>query len=266
MKSRSLTDLKIKNYVEKVSENGFTIIENVLSHDECKNISDKLDRINEVEQNEFGKERLEKLNEIGILRTLLSNEQDFASLVIHQKIYPIISALVGETAILHLQNSIIVFPEKKHGQSHFHRDFAKDFISSKPLSVNALWMIDEFNSETGATWIAPKTHKMENWPSNEYLEKNAIQAKGKAGSVLIFDSMLIHRGGSNISNITRRAINHQYTKPFIKQQIDLPRYLGEKYDKESKIGQILGYWTVPPKNIQEFRCDPEKRTYRSNQG
>jgi ectoine hydroxylase-related dioxygenase (phytanoyl-CoA dioxygenase family) len=261
-----ITDLEIKNHIDELTEKGFTIVENVLSNKECENISDKLDVINNEEQKEFGKERLEKINEIGILRSLLLKDGKFTDLIIHPKVYPIISAIVGETAILHLQNAIVVFPEKKHGQSHFHRDFAKDFVSSKPLSLNALWMIDEFNAETGATWIVPGTHKMEVWPSDEFLEKNAIQARGKAGSVLIFDSMLIHRGGSNISNVTRRAINHQYTRPFIKQQIELPRYLGGKYNKESKIGQVLGYWAIPPKNISEFRCEPEKRTYRSGQG
>lgn len=266
MKSTSLTDLEIKNHVEEVFKNGFTIIKDVLSHNECKHISDKLDKINEDEQKEFGKERLEKFNEVGILRSLLSSDKEFTNLIIHQKVYPIISSLVGETAILHLQNSIIVFPERKHGQSHFHRDFAKDFVSTKPLSVNALWMIDEFNEKTGATWIVPKTHKMENWPSEEFLEKNVIQTSGKAGSVLVFDSMLIHKGGSNISNITRRAVNHQYTKSFIKQQIDLPKYLNLKYDKDTKIGQVLGYWSIPPKNVDEFRCNPKDRTYRSGQG
>lgn len=258
--------MDLENHVKEVSQNGFTIIPDVLSLDECKNISYKLDKVNEKEQEEFGKQRLEKLNEIGILRSLLINDKEFTELIIHDKIYPIISELVGETAILHLQNAIIVSPEKKHGQNHFHRDFAKDFVSSKPLSINVFWMIDEFNSKTGATWVVPKTHKIENWPSEEFLEENAIQIKGKAGSVLVFDSMLIHRGGSNVSNIIRRAINHQYTKPFIKQQIDLPRYLKDKYDKESKIGQVLGYWAVAPKNIEEFRCEPNKRTYRRGQG
>lgn len=261
-----MSNNELEKHIEKIQKDGYTIIENVLTNDECKTVSEKLDRINEKEINEFGKERLEKNNEVGILRVLLSEDEYFTNLIIHPKVYPVVSSIVGDTAILHLQNAIIVYPETKHGQSHFHRDFAKDFLSTKPLSLNTLWMIDEFNNETGATWVVPQTHKQENWPSNEYLEKNAIQVNGKPGSVMIFDSMLIHRGGSNTSKIIRRAVNHQFTKPFIKQQIDLPSYLGNKYDKESKIAQVLGYWTIPPKNIDEFRCDPDKRTYRSGQG
>ena len=257
---------EIKMHSEKINKLGYTVIENVLSENACRITAEKLDKINEDEKEEFGVERLKKLNEIGILRVLLSKDEYFTNLILHPKVYPLISVIIGETAILHLQNAIVVYPEKKHGQSHFHRDFAKDFVSSKPLSLNALWMIDEFNNKTGATWIVPGTHKMEDWPSSEYLENNAIQASGKAGSVLVFDSMLIHRGGSNISNIIRRAVNHQFTRPFIKQQIELPSYLGNKYDKNSKIGQVLGYWSIPPKSVDQFRCKPEERTYRSGQG
>jgi len=38
--------------LDKIAEKGFTIVENVLSNEECKNISDKLDVINEEEQKE----------------------------------------------------------------------------------------------------------------------------------------------------------------------------------------------------------------------
>ena len=41
METSLLSDVEIKNHVEKISKDGFTIIENVLSKDECKNISDR---------------------------------------------------------------------------------------------------------------------------------------------------------------------------------------------------------------------------------
>ena len=266
MKLENMLKDEIKTHSVNIDNNGFTIIKNVLSENECKKISEKLDKIHHEETDEFGVERLEKCNEIGTLRSLIARDEYFANLILHPKVYPLISAIIGETSILHLQNAIIISPEKKHGQNHFHRDFPKDFVSSIPLSLNAFWMIDEFNEKTGGTWLVPGTHKKAEWPTNDYLEKNAIQVNEKVGSVIVFDSMLIHRGGSNVSKNIRRGINHQYTRPFIKQQIDLPSYLGSKYDMNSKLGQVLGYWAIPPKNIEQFRCKPEDRTYRSGQG
>jgi len=265
MKQESFESLN-REHINNIQKVGYTIVDNVLSVDECKLISEKLDKLTNDDLEDFGKERLAKLNESGILRVLMAKDEYFSTLILHPKVYPIISAILGESAILHLQNSIIVYPEKKHGQSHFHRDFQKDFTSTKPLSLNTLWMIDAFDNKTGATWVVPGTHKESEWPSEEFLEKNALQINGTAGSVMIFDSMLIHRGGSNTSNIIRRAVNHQFTRPFIKQQINLPNLLGEKYDKGSKLGQVLGYWSIPPDSVEQFRCDPDKRTYRSDQG
>jgi ectoine hydroxylase-related dioxygenase (phytanoyl-CoA dioxygenase family) len=266
MKLENITRENIKIHSKKIHDNGFTILKNVLTENECNIISNKLDKINSDEIEEFGVKRLEKHNEIGILRSLIAKDEYFANIILHPKVYPLISEVIGETSILHLQNAIITKPNKKHGQSHFHRDFPKDFVSSKLLSLNVFWMIDDFNEETGATWIVPGTHMKAEWPSEEYLQNHALQIKEKKGSVLIFDSMLIHRGGTNTSKAYRRAINHQFTKSFIKQQINLPSFLGDKYNKESKIGQILGYWSIPPKNIQQFRCEPKDRTYRSGQG
>lgn len=214
----------------------------------------------------YGVDRLKELNEIGIIRALIEKDDYFGNLILNPVIFGLVSKILGDTAIINLQNGIVVNPGIKHGQSHFHRDFAKDFVCSKPLSINALWAIDDFTTKTGGTWVVPYTHKSSIWPSNEYLESNAIQVNARAGSVLLFDSMLIHRGGANVSKSRRRAVNHQYTRPFIKQQIDFPSLLKGKFQMESKLSQILGFWTVPPKSVKEFRSDPDKRTYRSGQG
>ncbi len=148
----------------------------------------------------------------------------------------------------------------------FHRDFNKQFFSDKPLSINAFWVIDEFNENTGGTWVVPYSHKFLSWPSDDFLNSTAIQISANPGSVIFFDSRIIHKGGINRSNKPRRAINHQFTLPFIKQQVDFPSMLKDKIDKESKLAQTLGFWTIPPKSIEEFRADPENRTYRSGQG
>lgn len=113
--------------------------------------------------------------------------------------------------------------------------------------------------------MVPFTHKNSEWPSEKDLEKNAIQVVAKRGSVIVFDSMLIHKGGDNIGAKKRRAINHMYTRPFIKQQLDFPVIMKDRFDMESKISQVLGFWSVPPKSVQQYRADPEKRTYRKGQ-
>lgn len=257
----------LKNHIENITIRGYTLLENVISKSECKTISDKLDSLEESQREEYGIQRLQEIRELGIVRAPIEKDDYFMNLILNPSVFGLVSFILRDTAILHLQNGVILEPEIKHGQGHFHRDLTfLNFLSDKVLSLSALWVIDDFNSETGGTWVVPFTHKLSDWPSNEYLEKNAIQITAEAGSVIVFDSMLIHKGGSNRSNKRRRAVNHMYTRPFIKQQIDFPTLMKGRYDLESKMSQVLGFWSIPPKSVREYRSDPDKRSYRSGQG
>lgn len=260
-------EVNLKNHIENIAIRGYALLENVISKDDCKIISDKLDFLEESQRKEYGIQRLQEIHEIGIVRAPMEKDDYFMNLILNPSVFGLVSSIIRDTAILHLQNGVILEPEVKHGQGHFHRDLTfLNFISDKVLSLSALWVIDDFNSETGGTWVVPFTHKLSDWPSDEYLERNAVQITAEAGSVIVFDSMLIHKGGSNKSNKRRRAVNHMYTRPFIKQQIDFPSFMKGRYDMESKMSQVLGFWSVPPKGIKEYRSEPDKRSYRSGQG
>jgi ectoine hydroxylase-related dioxygenase (phytanoyl-CoA dioxygenase family) len=262
----SLDEKSLNTHLENIEIKGYTIVENVIPKSECILISSKLDKLNQEQIKEYGEERLKVLKEWGTIRALIEKDDYFVKTILNQTIFKIISKIIGDTAILHLHNGIVTESSIKHWGNKFHRDFDKPFYSDKPLSINAFWAIDDFNEKSGGTWVVPFSHKVKDWPSDEYMNKNATQTIASAGSVLIFDSRLIHRGGDNTSGNYRRAINHQYTKPFIKQQIDFPGIMQNRFDLESKISQVLGFWSIPPKTVEQFRSDPDKRTYRSGQG
>jgi ectoine hydroxylase-related dioxygenase (phytanoyl-CoA dioxygenase family) len=165
-----------------------------------------------------------------------------------------------------LQNASAAFPHVQHFQSAFHRDFAKDFTATKPLSLNAFWCIDDFTLETGATQVVPFSHAFAELPSDAYIEKHSVTVLAPAGSVIFWDSLLLHRTGYNSTERARFGINHMYTRPFLKQQIDFPEFLKNRIDVESRLGQLFGFWTIPPKSVVEFRVSPGSRTYRGGQG
>ncbi len=253
-------------HVENVLRRGYTVLENLISPEECEDYCQRLDVLWDRQVAEFGDERLRQLKDHGIVRCPLSQDRKFTELVMHPRVLEVLDRVLGSTAILHLQNGIVVHPTTVHQQSLFHRDFAKSFISNHPLSINVLWAMRPFTKETGATWVVPGTHNTQLVPSDEYTEANAVQLEASPGSAVLFDSMLWHGGGQNKTDRRRHAVNHQYTKPFIKQQIDLPVLLAGMYDPETPLGQKLGFWAIPPKSIAEFRADPDKRTYRPGQG
>ena len=89
---------------------------------------------------------------------------------------------------------------------------------------------------------------------------NAVQVNAKAGSVILFDSMLFHRAGYNCTNnFIRRGINNVFVKPILNQQIDIPRCLRGKYSNEAYFEMLLGYKNQIPESVIEYR---ERRLYK----
>jgi ectoine hydroxylase-related dioxygenase (phytanoyl-CoA dioxygenase family) len=261
---QSQTDFEF--HLERLALDGFTVLENILSAQECTDLSQRLDKLNEAQIQQYGRARLEQLNDFGVVRAVLAQDEKFLQLPMHPLVLQFVEHLVGSTAILHLQNAIVLEPNKRHHQAAYHRDFAKDFICDKLLALNAMFAINEFSSTTGGTWVVPGTHKQSLIPSNAYLAQHAVQIEAPAGSLFLFDGLLVHKAGDNHTDQFRRSINHLYTRPFVKQQIDLASLMRGRVEPDSRLAQLLGMWSIPPCSVEEFRVDPQHRTYRAGQG
>jgi len=249
-KCESIIDL----YVEEIKINGFTIIEDVLTSDELKKYREKIDKIYHIQEKNFGIDKLYKINEINMCRMPLKYDDYFINIATNRIVLKVVEKILGKFYILNLQNAIINKPNQEHHQSSWHRDLPyQNWVISKPLSINALFCIDDFSVETGGTIVVPYTHKLEILPSDEYIERHAITVNAKAGSVIVFDSMLLHKAGFNSSNIIRRAVNHQYQIALLKQFYDFPKALKGKFKEDPFLAQLLGYTSQVPLDDIEWR-------------
>jgi ectoine hydroxylase-related dioxygenase (phytanoyl-CoA dioxygenase family) len=136
------------------------------------------------------------------------------------------------------------------------------------MMINMLVMVDDFTLENGATYLLSGSHLKDEKPSERNFYDRAERAIGKAGSILMFDSLLWHAAGINRTSAERRALTLAFTRPFQKQQMDYPRVLGYKamdsFDEDLK--QILGYNSRVPTSLDEWYQPPAKRFYRPGQG
>ncbi len=154
--------------------------------------------------------------------------------------------------ILNQQNGVINPPQETYNQGAWHRDLPyQHFITSKPLAINALFCVDDFTFENGATFVLPASHKSENFPSSDYIQRNAIQVEAKAGSFIVLDCMLFHSGGFNKTCFERRAVNHVYNIPFFKQQINIPMNMEDTH-LSAEERDILGFSYVEPGSISDY--------------
>ncbi len=256
------TDLNL----EEIQIQGYTIIHDVLTPEELKFIRKKLDEIYQVQVADFGDEsQLEIINDSNNVRAPLIYDDVFlTSVAANRKVLDVVEKVLGNYFILMLQNGVINMPlqANKPNAWAYHRDLNyQHFTSSRPLSVSALFCIDDFSEKTGGTYILPHTQRFEKCPSEEYVSKHEQVVTAPAGSVIVFDSMMYHRSGKNTSTNVRRGINNMYVLPFIKQQISFPMALKGKYAEDPSLGRLLGYDCESDSDVYSFR---KKRIDRIN--
>jgi hypothetical protein len=152
----------------------------------------------------------------------------------------------------------------EHGHN-FHRD-VRTYAGSFHLMMNMIVMIDAFTTENGGTYVVPGSHLSEERPSERELLERAIQLTGPAGSIALFDSNVWHAAAPNQTDLSRWALTLTFTRPFMKQQMDYPRMLGEAYPANDRMRQLLGYNARVPANLTEWYQPASLRMYKSNQG
>lgn len=220
---------------------------------------------------EIAPSRLERAGELGVLRLMMKFDKHFTKFLESPAILAIVDQLLSPTAILHLQNGFILPSFGQDAtpsifQNRFHMDFPR-YLGGYRASLNVMVAVDEFTAENGATLMVPASHQKPEKLTEEDCRSRAVAAIAQAGSLLVFDSTLWHAAGTNHSGTDRLAINHQFTRSFLKQQLDYPRALSDKDITllPPRSQQLLGYYTRVPASLDEFYQPEEKRFYRKYQ-
>ncbi len=240
---------------EEIRNVGYTLVQSGLNERELQLIRQKIDDVYERQLREIGSEdALRRINDANVARCLLGYDEYFVTLAAHAQIMAVARRLLGENFILMSQNGIINRPGEEHYQVTWHRDLNyQHFVSSRPLALSALYCVDDFSEETGGTHLIPASHKSEVFPSVDYVRRHQTVMSAAAGAILLFDAMIYHRSGLNRSTKVRRAVNHIYTLPLIKQQISLPLMLRGRFGDDPFLRRLLGYDSETGESVHHWR-------------
>ncbi|MAZ66593.1 MAG: phytanoyl-CoA dioxygenase family protein [Kangiellaceae bacterium] len=252
LEAKELPSGRASELIESISLKGFAVLSGVIDSDSLQFYREAIDAVYLQQRGNFEDGYLDTINDSDVCRAPCLYDASFLELAGNQSILAIVRALLGNEFILHLQNAIINRPTRDHQQRSWHRDLPhQNYTTSKPLAINALYVIDEFSEKTGATEVIPHSHKFDSLPSSAYVAENSLKVAAAPGSVILFDSMMIHRAGLNCSRTPRRAINHVYSIPILKQQYDFPCALRENQDIGGEMRKLLGFsYAVPLDDVQ----------------
>jgi ectoine hydroxylase-related dioxygenase (phytanoyl-CoA dioxygenase family) len=242
--------------VEKIRNLGYAVISSEYTVTELQSISEEFNRTRENYTKEHGEDKLKSLNEFYTIRSPLTHGGEwFLKLSMNKNVLSVVEKLISGKFILNQQNGVINPAQKSYNQGAWHRDLPyQHFVSSKPLAINALFCVDDFTLDNGSTFVLPASHKSDAYPSENYIQKNAVQVEAKAGSFILLDCMIFHTGGFNATGVERRAVNHVYNIPYFKQQINIPLNI-MNVDLSVKEKEILGFNYMEPNSIVDYLAD-----------
>lgn len=141
---------------------------------------------------------------------------------------------------LNLTQAIGIGPDEP--AQHLHRDddffpFPHDF----ELMLNVLWTLDPFTCANGATRIAPGSHRWER--RREARADELFAAEAPPGAAIVWTGAVLHGGGANGTEATRRGVVMSYSvgwlAPAEKLLLSIPPDTARALPE--RLQQLIGY-------------------------
>lgn len=245
---------QIQEWVETFQRQGFLFLENVLPPDWCAELRHDLDWA--LKENPNG------LNSIGksieLAHRMFETSQANLRLFDMDPIVSLAEALVAKNCHVIHNNSFHTLPGG--GITTWHQDDAPHYIvthGEPPTNIRLsvlfftanYYLTDVTEKEYGGTEVIPGSHLFGASPppvmEGTKWEKLIHSNLGKAGSVIMFNNQVWHRGGPNRSDRTRyitqvtyarRMIGHKYY-PFINYM--MPEHVYK--DANPRLRRLLGF-------------------------
>ena len=244
MHTTALTE-PVATHIERIRVDGFTVIEAAMDAALMNTIRDELQPYFQgahMGRNNFEGERTERVY------ALLAKSPSLARLIEDERILAIVDAFLPKNYLLAAALAINVHPGETPQPWHID-DGAGGLGYPKPRppsGISTIWAFDDFTEHNGATEVLPGSHR---WPNDRVPRACEIhKVIMPAGSVLIFDGTVVHRGGANTSDGTRLAITPQYYAPALRQienmVLAVPPHIAAQYSP--RVQSLLGYNVIDP--------------------
>lgn len=175
-----------------------------------------------------------------------------AELVAHQRVMDVADAILLE----HCQNyrigsltAIEIWPGETEQYLHTDDGIYPLRIPGMQLQISALWALNDFTVENGATRVVLGSH-LETDPDKYYNREHydaepegLVQAVMPKGSLLLYLGTTWHGGGANRTDTPRAGLVNTYALGWLRQEenmyLQVPREIAESYPET--IQNLLGY-------------------------
>jgi len=215
-------------------------------------------------RNDFEGERSQRVY------SLAGKGAPFLALAEHPRVMALVEARLLRGFLLSTLQSIRLHPGENAQAWHTDDAFYLSPRPRGPMGVSVIWAIEDFTEDNGATELIPGSHR---WGTEHPDQRphGVVRATMPAGSVVVFDAGLWHRGGANASRGTRLAISPQYCQPWLRPQESQLLVVPPDAARacSPRVRSMLGYSIHPPfigqvDGMHPLRLvDPEYRAHKT---
>jgi ectoine hydroxylase-related dioxygenase (phytanoyl-CoA dioxygenase family) len=259
----------LASQLQAYRDQGFVILRDVLDPDEVKALREALQPYLDLGcqgRNDFEGEKTQRVY------SLVGRGKVFERTVEHPRVLAMLDRLLAPGYLLTASQAICIHPGETPQPLHYDDTFYAIPRPRPAVSVSTIWALDPFTGIGGGTEVIPGSHLWDDArvgsrygndpdrPIDPELESMLVPVEMEAGSLVVFAGTLLHRGGANRAQTTRRAFSHQYCEPWARQQENFMLSVPKERTRamSPRVRQLLGYSIHPPFMGQLAGRHPEK--------
>ncbi|EED34865.1 phytanoyl-CoA dioxygenase [Luminiphilus syltensis NOR5-1B] len=198
------------------------------------------------------------------LSGILALSRSSADLIAH----PLVLKVADAVLLRHCLNyrigsctAIEILPGEKDQVLHRDDSFYPLRIPDVEFQISAMWPLDDFTLENGATRVVMGSHDLRD--IDDIPESDAEQAPMQRGSVLFYLGATVHGGGANLSDKPRSGLINTYALGWLRQEenqyLTIPREIADSYPDH--VRRLMGYQSH--NDLGVYPGDPDGNFYRS---
>jgi len=247
-------DVETKDVVAALRRDGAVVVRRQVESEVVENVHAELrepfDTQGTNDQNSFNGYKTLRL------RSILALSRTSAELVGHPRVMQIADAILLPHCINYRiggLTAIEIHPGEEDQALHTDDTIYPIRIPGVEWQVSAMWALEEFTIENGATRVVLGSH-VDQGTSLNYTQQrefdgaidspdNVVQAVMPKGSVLFYLGNTWHGGGANRTDRSRAGLINTYALGWLRQEenqyLNVPREIAEKHS--DTIRRLMGY-------------------------
>ncbi len=236
-------DVETKDVVTALQRDGAVVVREQVEPEIVEKVHAELrepfDTVGKFDQNSFnGYETLR-------LSSILAVSPTSAELVGHRRVMEVADAILLPHCINYRIGSLTaieIYSGEDDQVLHTDDVVYPIKIPGVELQLSAMWSLDDFDEENGATRVVPGSHKrMITIP--HLGKRDTVLAVMPKGSVLFYLGSTLHGGGANRSTTPRAGLINTYALGWLRQEenqyLNVPREMADRYPEH--IRRLMGY-------------------------